>query len=117
MKAALLALSLVGQPPVPISDSIPNYDIKTLCADVSADDAASGLTRDASKCTSDETIARQQLESIWSSAPAGPRDSCELEAGTGGAQSYVELLICMQMYGWAAPSAVPTQRRKQDSKN
>ncbi|WP_076863820.1 hypothetical protein [Bradyrhizobium mercantei] len=117
MKAALLALSLVGQPPVPVSDSVPNYDIKTLCADVSADDTASGLAQDASKCTSDETIARQQLEAIWSTAPAGPRASCELEAGTGGAQSYVELLICLQMNGWAAPSAVPMQRRKQGSKN
>jgi hypothetical protein len=117
MKAALLALSLVGQPPVPISDSVPNFDIKTLCADVSADDKASGLPRDASKCVSDETSARQKLESIWLTAPAGPRESCELEAATGGAQSYVELLICLQMNGWDSPSAVPTQRRKQDSKN
>ncbi|WP_338687994.1 MULTISPECIES: hypothetical protein [unclassified Bradyrhizobium] len=116
MKAALLGLLLVGQPPVQISDSVPNFDIKALCADVSADDKASGLPQDASKCVSDETDARQQLDSIWLTVPAGPRESCELLAGSGQVQSYVELLICLKMNDWDSPSAVPPQRRKQDSK-
>ncbi|MBR0801311.1 hypothetical protein JQ615_38790 [Bradyrhizobium jicamae] len=116
MKAAFLALSLVGQPPLPISESVPNFDIKALCVDVSADDKASGLPQDASKCVSDETAARQQLDSIWLTVPAGPRETCEILAGTAGAQSYVELLTCLQMNRWDSPQVAPPQRRKQDSK-
>ncbi|GEC52372.1 hypothetical protein ABIF38_006542 [Bradyrhizobium japonicum] len=116
MKSALLALSLVGQPPVQISDSVPNFDIKALCADVSVDDKASGLPQDASKCVSDETVARQQLNSIWLTVPAGPRESCELLAGAGQVQSYVELLVCLKMIDWDSPSTVPSQRPKQGSK-
>ncbi|MBR0871380.1 hypothetical protein JQ633_13515 [Bradyrhizobium tropiciagri] len=115
MKAAFLALSLVGQP-IPISDSVPNYDVAALCADVSADDKASGLSPDASKCVTDETAARQQLGSIWQTFPAGPRETCEILAGAG-VQSYVELLTCLQMNNWDSPSAsAPALRRKQDSK-
>ncbi|NLS67798.1 hypothetical protein E3H11_02365 [Bradyrhizobium brasilense] len=116
MRAALLALSLVGQPPVQISDSVPNFDIKSLCADVSVDDKASGLPQDASKCVSDEAVARQQLNSIWLAVPAGPRESCELMAGSGQVQSYVELLICLKMIDWDSPSTVPSQRPRQGSK-
>ena len=40
MKAALLALSLLGQSPLQISDRVPVVDIETLCSDVLADDKA-----------------------------------------------------------------------------
>ncbi len=110
MKAALLALSLLGQPLVPISDRVPVVDVEALCRDVTADDKASGLAQDASACVSDEKAAQQQLESIWLTVPAGSRESCESLAMSGGGQSYVDLLTCLQMGGWvspASPSAAP----------
>lgn len=110
MKAALLALSLLGHPLAPVSDRLPIYDVEALCRDVSADDKASGLADDASKCVSDETAAQQQLASIWLTVPTGPRESCEILATSGGGQSYVDLLTCLQMAGWidpASPTAVP----------
>ena len=70
MKAAFLALSLLGHPLAPVSDRLPSYDVEALCDDVSADDKASGLANDASKCVSDETAAKQQLASIWLTVPA-----------------------------------------------
>ena len=99
MKAAFLALSLLGHPLAPVSDRLPSYDVEALCGDGSADDKASGLADDASKCVSDETAAKQQPASIRLTVPAGPRESCEILATSGGGQSYVDLLTCLQMAG------------------
>jgi hypothetical protein len=117
MKAALLALSLLGQQPVPVSDHVPVIDVQALCSDVSADDKASGLARDASACVSDEKAAQQQLESIWLTVPAGPRDTCESLAMAGGGQSYVDLLTCLQMAGWTSPGAPDATQLKGAGKN
>ena|ERR1700761_779878 len=117
MKAALLALSLLGQPPVSISDRVPIIDVEALCSDVSAGDKASGLTQDASACVSDEKAARQQLESIWLTVPQGPRENCESLAMSGGGQSYVDLLTCLQMGGWLGPAAPGATPLKGASKN
>ncbi|MBR0785294.1 hypothetical protein [Bradyrhizobium iriomotense] len=109
MKAAFLALSLLGQPAIPISDRVPIFNVEALCRDVSADDKASGLAlaQDASECVRDETIAQQQLSSTWLTVPNPARDSCEGEAAAAGIQSYVDLLTCLQMAGWVNPAATP----------
>jgi hypothetical protein len=104
MKAALLALSLLGQPPLQISDRVPVIDVEALCSDVLAGDKASGLVRDASSCVSDERAAQQQLNAMWPTVPAAQRDSCEAVSMAGGGQSYVDLLTCLQMAGWIDPA-------------
>src|SRR5262249_4540158 len=114
MKAAFLALSFLGQSPVPISDRVPIIDFEALCSDVSANDKASGLAADASSCVGDERAAQQQLESIWPTVPSGPRETCESLALSGGGQSYVDLLTCLQMAGWAAPAATPLRGASKD---
>jgi hypothetical protein len=58
----------------------------------------------------DETSAQQQLSSNWLTVPEPVRESCEGEAMSGGIQSYVDLLTCLQMAGWdnsASTSAAP----------
>ncbi|MBR0831141.1 hypothetical protein JQ596_37105 [Bradyrhizobium manausense] len=109
MKAALLALSLLGHPAIPISDRVPIFNVEALCRDVSADDKASGLAlaQDASECMRDETLAQQQLSSTWLTVPGPARESCEGEAAAGGIASYVDLLTCLQMAGWANPAPPP----------
>jgi len=110
MRAAFLAFSLLGHPLAPVSDRIPIYNVEALGSDVSADDKASGHDADASKCVSDEKAAQQKLDSIWLTVPTGPRESCEMLASSGGEQSYVDLLTCLQVAGWAdpaSPTAVP----------
>jgi hypothetical protein len=112
MKAAFLALSLLGQPTVLISDRVPILNVEALCKDVSADDKASGLAQaqDAGECMRDETSAQQQLSSTWLTVPEPARESCEGQAMAGGIQSYVDLLTCLQMAGWdnsASPPAAP----------
>ncbi|MGV7213175.1 hypothetical protein [Bradyrhizobium sp. UFLA05-112] len=109
MKAALLALSLLGHPAVLISDRVPILNVEALCRDVSADDKASGLAlaQDAGECMRDETLAQQQLSKTWLTVPAPMRDTCEGEASQGGIQSYVDLLTCLQMAGWDNPAPSP----------
>ena len=109
MKAALLVLPLLGQPATPVSDRMPVFNVEAMCRDVSADDKASGLAlaQDASECTRDETIAQQQLSSTWLTVPGPARESCEGEAAAAGIQSYVDLLTCLQMAGWANPTPPP----------
>jgi len=116
MKAAFLALSVLGQPS-PISDRLPRLDVEALCSDVIAGDKASGLPRDASSCVADEKAAQQQLESTWPTVPAGPRETCESLALSGGGQSYVDLLTCLQMAGWVNPASPNAAQLVGASKN
>lgn len=104
MKAAFLALSLLGQSPIQVSDRVPVIDIEALCSDVLADDKASGLAQDASSCVGDEKTAFQQLNTMWPNVPAAQRDNCEAVSLTGGGRSYVDLLTCLQMAGWTDPA-------------
>ena len=109
MKAALLALSLLGQPAIPVSDRVPVFNVEAMCRDVSADDKASGLAlaQDASECERDERLAQQQLSSTWLTVPDPARESCAGEAAAAGIPSYVDLLTCLQMSGWANPNPAP----------
>ena len=119
MKAAILALSLLDQTAIQISDRVPTFDVEAACRDVAADDKASGLAlaQDASKCMSDETSAQQQLSSIWLTVPAPARDSCEGEAAAAGIPSYVDLLTCLQMVGWDSSAPPPAPQLRGASKN
>lgn len=119
MKAAVLALSLLDQPALQISDHVPIFNVEAACRDVAADDKASGLAlaQDASKCMSDETSAQQQLSSIWLTVAAPARESCEGEAAAAGIQSYVDLLTCLQMVGWDSSASPPATQLRGASKN
>ena len=116
MKAALLALSLLGQSPLQISERVPVVDIEALCSDVLADDKASGLVQDASSCVGDEKAALQQLTSMWPTVPAEQRDNCEGMSMAGGGKSYVDLLTCLQMAGWVDPAGPNAANLKGASK-
>ena len=57
---------------------------------------ASGGTEIAN-CTKDETDAKNELAKRWSQFGASDKQTCVGESGIGGAQSYVELLTCLEM--------------------
>ena len=109
MKVALLSAAVLGgQLAMPVSDRVPDLNVEALCKATVADDKANGvvLGQSLEKCMSDETDARQQLIAVWS-ATAGPvRDRCEAEAtAIVDAQSYVDLLSCIQAADGASPSS------------
>jgi hypothetical protein len=99
MKIALLSMALLGSNLVPASDKVPELRVEALCQSTVATDKAMGLDEAQSfgDCMRDETTAQTQLRPLWSSTSASVRDSCEGEATSGGIQSYVDLLTCIQM--------------------
>jgi hypothetical protein len=88
---------------IPVSDRLPNFNVKGLCEATTADDKAAGLAlaQPVENCVRDETAAKQQLAAIWEQNAGPARDTCEGEAANGpsDSQSYVDLLTCMQMAG------------------
>jgi hypothetical protein len=80
---------------VALGTSIPQADIKKICASAQVDtlpeDRASALRG----CVGDETSARDQLRRDWGRYSATDKTNC---AETPGMQfSYVELLTCLEM--------------------
>ncbi|MCC8938034.1 hypothetical protein [Bradyrhizobium ivorense] len=110
MKIALLSMVMIGsQLVIPVSDRIPKLDVEATCkATVAADNAANlVLSQDYAGCMRDENEAQAQLAGVWSTSPDSVRNTCVDEATAGGNDSYVDLLVCMQMAGWASTPAAP----------
>jgi len=81
--------------------------VEALCKQTSEVDKAMALSeaQSASDCMRDESSAQQQLTALWASMPTPVRDRCEAEATVAGVASYVDLLSCLQMAGFANPVA------------
>jgi hypothetical protein len=109
-------LALPGvQTTIPVSERLPNFNIEGLCKATAADDAAMGLAlpQPVENCMHDETAAKQQLATMWEQNAGAARDSCQAEAAAGpsDSQSYVDLLTCLQMAGYANAGAPATTLR------
>jgi hypothetical protein len=77
----------------PAADRIPAFDIVRNC---NAEVASAGIEKVAS-CTKDETDAQNELNQRWPQFGASDKQACVGESSIGGAQSYVELLTCLEM--------------------
>ena len=75
------------------ADRIPAFDIVRNC---SAEVASAG-TEKVKDCAKDETEAKNELDKRWPRFGASDRRACVGESSIGGAQSYVELLTCLEM--------------------
>ena len=76
----------------PAADRIPAFDIVRNC---SAEVVSAGT--ETADCTKDETEAKNELDKRWPEFGGSDRQACVGESGIGGAQSYVELLTCLEM--------------------
>ena len=75
------------------ADGNPTFDIARNC---SADVASVGIGSGLAACKKDETDAKNELDTRW--RQFGSRHTSILaSATTGGDQSYVELLTCLEM--------------------
>lgn len=88
-----IPLALLLPLAVSVADTVPRFNIEPSCK---GGLDSPGLNERYSRCISEENGARQQLESSWSSWPAGDRSQCT-DTAKMGAPSYVELLTCLQM--------------------
>ena len=121
MKVVLFSLGLLaGQSLLSVSDRVPELKVEALCRATSETDKAMGLAlaQSVADCMRDETAAQQQLGTVWSATKSAVRDACEGEAVAGGAESYVDLLTCIQMTEAAnAPSSTPPLRGASKHRN
>ena len=74
------------------ADRLPAFDIARNCKE----EMAGGITP-IEACTKDETDAKNELAKRWSKFSAANKKACVGESTIGGEQSYVELLICLEM--------------------
>jgi hypothetical protein len=75
----------------PVGDTMPKFDIAQECQ------FESGSKEEMNKCTTDETQAREQLQTNWSQFTPGEKIECSKEASAGGISSFVELQTCLEM--------------------
>ena len=118
--ASLFLALLASNVTVPVSDRVPELKVEALCKATSETDQAMGLAlaQSVADCMRDETAAQQQLGTVWSTTKPAVRDSCEGEAASGPAQSYVDLLTCIQMADTAsAQSTTPPLRGAGKNRN
>jgi hypothetical protein len=76
------------------ADRLPAFDIAQNCK---AEMAGAAVGAGTEGCTKDETDAKNELAKRWSQFGASDKRACVGEASTGGEQSYVELLTCLEM--------------------
>jgi hypothetical protein len=89
--AALVAASCAVDQ-APAADRIPAFDIVRNC---SAEVVSAGT--ETADCTKDETEAKNELDKRWPQLGASDKQACVGESSIGAAQSYVELLTCLEM--------------------
>jgi hypothetical protein len=76
------------------ADGIPAFNVARNC---SAEVASTGIGTGDASCTKDETDAKNELDKRWGKYGASDKHACVGESTTGGDQSYVELLTCLEM--------------------
>ena len=77
--------------PIPVSDTLPQFDIAKECR------FEGGSSAIFDRCSHDEAEALQQLHAEWSQFAGVNKSSCLTEATVAGFKSYVELIICLEM--------------------
>jgi hypothetical protein len=103
MHPAILALGthLVLQ----ASDHIPSFHIERTCKALSNKPVGKRSDQQAdNECVSAEKLAQQQLGPIWSSYSATIRARCTGDTIALGMNSYLDLLVCLQMTDAAVPN-------------
>jgi hypothetical protein len=88
--AAVIVAASCAIDRVQAADGIPDFNVARNC---SAEVASTGIA----SCTKDETDAKNELDKRWGKYGASDRHACVGESTTGGDQSYVELLTCLEM--------------------
>jgi hypothetical protein len=95
---------MVTLSPVPVSDTVPKFDIARECR------FEGGSTVEVDRCSDDEGTALRDLQRDWIQFAGADKKNCTVEATTSGFASYVELLTCLEMARDAAgPNINPNE--------
>jgi hypothetical protein len=77
--------------PIPVSSTVPGFDMARECR------FEAGSTVEFDRCSDDESAALRELETEWAQFAGVDRRQCIAMATIGGFASYVELLTCLEM--------------------
>jgi hypothetical protein len=77
--------------PIPVSDTVPTFDMVRECR------FEAGSVVDFDRCSRDEAVALGQLQQAWTKYAGADKKNCVGETTSGGFASYVELLTCLEM--------------------
>ena len=91
MLVHLPIIILTSLHPTPIADAVPKFEIARECQ------FEGGLKEDLDRCVTDETQAREQLQTEWAQFTPSAKTQCNQENDVGGISSYVELQVCLEM--------------------
>jgi hypothetical protein len=80
---------------ITVADPVPTFNVEPSCRQAASGDI--GIKQDLSVCLEDEKGAREQLVKEWSEFTPPDRSLCTRLSGTGGAPTYTELLVCLEM--------------------
>jgi hypothetical protein len=92
----------------PVSDQVPKFNVGPSCKGAAAASTQMVDAQSYSSCMSEENQAREQLGPIWQSFSVANRTRCTAEASGSGLDSYVELLVCLQIAGGDSGKMQPT---------
>ena len=73
--------------PVAVSDTVPQFDIVRECRFEGQFD----------RCSQDEGAALRELQNTWAQFAGADKKNCVATTRIGGFESYVELMVCLQM--------------------
>lgn len=88
-------LMLGAQLLIPVSDTVPTFDVSISCKAASQIQVADAQSFEG--CMKDENTARTKLVQSWTTYSAADRARCASEASMGGPPSYVDLLVCLEI--------------------
>jgi len=88
---------LAGHLVVTVADQIPRFAIDAVCQTEASAATGLSLAQDAAACKHDEQDAYDRLVKQWAQYRPIDRKSCANLATEGSANSYVELLTCLEM--------------------
>ena len=77
--------------PIPVSDAVPRLDVERECR------FEGGSSEVFDRCMHDESEAQSEIQAVWPKVTLADRNACVSEATSGGYQSYIELLTCLEM--------------------
>ena len=82
---------MVTLSPIPVADSVPQFDIARECR------FEGGSAANVDRCATDEAQALAQLKTEWAQFVGADKSSCTAQTTIGGFASYVDLLTCLEM--------------------
>ena len=99
-----------------VADEVPRYDVRPTCRAAINMVTGGGEGRTVESCLAGEEKARKELEKDWPKIPSAERIQCIATMGKGGAPSYVELIVCLEMMRDSRTHREEEERSKRSQK-